>query len=479
MIIKNQHFPFWILTLSIIIGFILPILIQDGMFMDGMLYTCVAKNLANGYGTFWFPKFSEMGMADNLTFHEHPPLIFGIQAIFFKFLGNSMYVERFYSFFTAIITAALIAGTWKLVTKSNDGINKLAWLPILFWIIIPVCYWSYQNNMHENTMGIFTLLSVYFSLKALQDEGKPHFNIILSGIFIFLASLSKGVPGFFPIGVFGIYWLVNRKFKFKKMLLYTTILIATPLIIYAILLLFPAPYESLYIYLEKRLLGRVEFAPTVDNRFYILEKLFSELLPTIVLSAILMIIFKIFRISMKPNKTHSQNIILFILIGLSGSLPLMLTMVQKGFYFVHSLPFFGLGFALLVAPGLQNLICRMKTNQAPFKIFTAFTILMLVGAIVYSAMQKGKTSRDQAILHDVYLIGEVVPEKAIINIDKNMWNDWSMQCYLIRYFDISVDYNKTEYDFYLSRKSNNSVSREEFEIVTSTMNYYQLYSRKP
>ena len=31
------------------------------MFMDGMLYTCVSKNLANGIGSFWFPVFSKFG----------------------------------------------------------------------------------------------------------------------------------------------------------------------------------------------------------------------------------------------------------------------------------------------------------------------------------------------------------------------------------------------------------------------------------
>lgn len=475
--LNKPYFPFWILTITAMIGLIIPILIQDGMFMDGMLYTCVSRNLANGYGTFWFPKFSEMGMAGNITFHEHPPLVFGIQSIFFKTLGNSMYVERFYSFLTAIITAILISSTWKLITREYKELLPLSWLPVLFWIIIPVSFWSYQNNMHENTMGIFTLLSVYFSFKALHSNKKIYFNIILSGFFIFLASLSKGVPGFFPIGIFGIYWLINRSFKFNKMLIYTLLIIAIPIVIYSLLLLFPAPFESLTIYLDKRLIGRVEFAPTVDNRFYILGKLFSELLPVLILSFIMLIIFKIFKIRMKLDKPYSQNIILFLLVGLSGSVPLMLTMVQKGFYFVHSLPFFGLGFALLVAPGLSVLISKINTQKTTYKIFHYFTILLLISAFTISILQIGKTSRDHDILHDVYEVGQIIPEKSIIKIDKSMWNDWSMQCYLIRYFDISVDHNDVDYDYYLTRSSNDKVSELKFEKANSKTKYYQLYSR--
>ena len=49
---KNRYFPFFIVTLALFIGLILPVLIQDGMFMDGQLYTNVAKNQGNGIGAF-------------------------------------------------------------------------------------------------------------------------------------------------------------------------------------------------------------------------------------------------------------------------------------------------------------------------------------------------------------------------------------------------------------------------------------------
>ena len=73
-----KQLPFYLIAISIILGLTLPVIIQDGMFMDGMLYTCVSKNLANGIGSFWFPVFSKFGFGGLTTFHEHPPLIFGI-----------------------------------------------------------------------------------------------------------------------------------------------------------------------------------------------------------------------------------------------------------------------------------------------------------------------------------------------------------------------------------------------------------------
>lgn len=121
--------------------------------MDAMLYTSVSHNLSMGIGTFWFPQFSLHNVAGLSSFHEQPPLVFGIQALYFKVLGDSMYVERFYTLLSMCITAFLIVLIWKEVFKDNIKLNAFAWMPILLWIIVPVCFWSYSNNMHEKHHG--------------------------------------------------------------------------------------------------------------------------------------------------------------------------------------------------------------------------------------------------------------------------------------------------------------------------------------
>ena len=92
----KRNLPFWLLTFSVLIVLTLPNLIKGGMFMDAMLYTSVSHNLSMGIGTFWFPQFSVRNIANLPSFHEQPPLVFGIQALFYKLLGDSMYVERLY-----------------------------------------------------------------------------------------------------------------------------------------------------------------------------------------------------------------------------------------------------------------------------------------------------------------------------------------------------------------------------------------------
>ncbi len=85
----DSQFPFWILTISIFIISVLPSLIQDGMFIDGVQYAAVSKNWANGLGTFWVPYLSQNwyqnfhAMGSNV-FLENPPLVYAIQGLFFK-----------------------------------------------------------------------------------------------------------------------------------------------------------------------------------------------------------------------------------------------------------------------------------------------------------------------------------------------------------------------------------------------------------
>jgi 4-amino-4-deoxy-L-arabinose transferase-like glycosyltransferase len=475
-ILKNQQTPFWLITISVLIGLTLPVLIQDGMFMDAMLYTSVAHNLSMGIGTFWFPQFSLHNVAGLASFHEQPPLVFGIQSVFFRLFGDSMYIERFYTFFTMCITAFLINLLWKEIYKHDNSLKKLGWLPVILWITIPVCFWSYSNNMHENTMGIFTLSAVLLIYKASQSEKFQIMTWGLAAVFIFLATLSKGLPGFFPIVVPFLYWLTMRKNTFSKTLLQTSIITLVPVIIYGILFLIPEIKESLSIYLFKRALHRINEVPTVDSRFYILFRLFMELLPQISFVVIFFIIAYLAKIKLHILKNLPSSAF-FLFVGLSASVPLMLTLVQKGFYMVPAFPFFAIGLSIFIAHVIFNLSVRIDTQNKKFKIFLLLSSLLLICTITFSLMQKGKTSRNKELLHDVYLIGTVVQRQTTVSIPANMWNEWDLQCYLMRYFNISME-PKERKDYFILDNSLKADTLTGYKKVDISTLQYDLYKRQ-
>ncbi|MBA3284769.1 MAG: glycosyltransferase family 39 protein, partial [Nitrosopumilus sp.] len=219
---KNKNLPFFILTASVFVFLVLPSLFKEGLFMDGLIYAAISKNLANGLGSFWSPYFTATFLP---SFHEHPPLAFGLQSIFFDVLGDAFYVEKIYSLFTAIIQGVIIIAIWR--SFSGEKYKETFWLPIFLWITIPLCFWTYSNNMLENTMAMFTTSAILMQLLAFK-RSQPHYLLfIISAVLIFLAFLSKGLPGLFPLAFPFIHWIVLKKLSFSKYLKSFLFLIVT------------------------------------------------------------------------------------------------------------------------------------------------------------------------------------------------------------------------------------------------------------
>jgi hypothetical protein len=475
--LKTKNLPFWLFTFSVMILLTVPKLIQDGMFLDGMLYTCVSHNLSNGIGTFWFPQFSPSYVNTGSPFFlEHPPLVFGIQSLFFRLLGDSMYVERFYTFLTMCVTAILIAVLWVTVFKKDESFKKISWLPILLWITIPSCSWTFSNNMMENTMGIFTLTAVIFIYKAVESNKYEFVNLLLSGIFVFLATMSKGVPGFFPIAIPFLYWIIFRKKSFLMVILQTLLIISVPAILYLILFHLPQSQESLSFYLTKRLMGRVNENHTVGNRFYILKRLFDELIPQIVLTLIVILVTKLKKNNIQLFSNLSISVFFFS-IGLAATFPMILTLVQRGFYLTPSFPYFAMGFSILFAPYALNFRDAIIAKTREYEIFKILSIVLFFFAIGFSLMQKGKTVRDKDMLHDVHLIGNSIPDKSAITINQDLATEDVLGCYFIRYYNISL-YNNVPKNYLMIRKTAGTPNPADFEKLNIQTKLYNVYKQK-
>jgi 4-amino-4-deoxy-L-arabinose transferase-like glycosyltransferase len=476
-LIKSKHTYFWLMALAIVFGFTLPVLIQEGMFQDAVLYSCVSHNMSLGFGTFWFPQYSTLNLEGISSFHEQPPLIFGTLALLFKTLGSSMYVERLYVFITLILHIYLIQYFWKEIVKAKPLLQSMSWIPCLFWILIPICFWSFRGNMLENSMSLFTLGAVIVSFKNLK-ENRSIAWWLLAGILIFLASFSKGLPGLFPIGLPFIYWLIFREKAFSKIALYTIILLAVPVIVYFIFYLFPESRESLRIYVVERLLRRVSSMPTTDSRWETPWRLFQELIP--ILSITLVTFLATRKRIRRGNFTlYKKEAIFFLLIGLTAIIPLMLTMVQKGWYMVPGFPFLAIGLALFIAPTVTQWVKKIKVSKIGFKLFKAFSILSFLAVFILTAMQKGKISRHDDMVRDVYEIGKIVPHFATITVPEEMYYqyDFILQGFLVRHFNISISPEK-EYQYYLKEKSIETTPPEGYVLVPANLETYDLYINK-
>lgn len=430
---------FWLFTISVFIGLLIPTLVQDGMFLDGVTYSAISRNLANGIGSFWKPHYTKI-MSPN--FYEHPPLVFGIQSLFFIILGNGIYAERIFTFLTAVLTALGIVLCWRLFNKQNDFKN-FSWLPVLLWISIPIVFWSYRNNLLENTMGVFTLFSIYFISKALIQE--KIIWLIIGSVFIVMAFLSKGFTGLFPMAAVVIYWVVIKLKSMRIPIIYCLITILLPvLLFYSLIILFPGLKENIWSYMHQQLIPALnnQREVTTNNHFTILLNLIIELS----FPFLLLIIFTIRKMIYKSKiQLYNKNgNVFFILIGISASLPLIISLKQRAFYLIPSIPYFIIAISIIVVPYLKNILDTL--SKSTFTWIKRGSISILVFTIAFSIFKFGKYSRDEEKLKDIYLISKYIPGGTIIYTTKEIWEDWGSVAYMSRIGYLSLDCdNEQEY----------------------------------
>ena len=159
--------------------------------MDGLYYGAISSYLANSTGTFWNPFFSQ-GLAP--SFHEHPPLAFGLQAMFFKVFGDVFWIERMYGTLLLVAHIVLIDKLYRLVFDNQSSL-----LAICIWIWMPVVSWCFGNNMLENTMSVFVLISAIAIFNYL-NKPRPWFLIVFT-MAIYLGFLTKGFTALFTLSI--------------------------------------------------------------------------------------------------------------------------------------------------------------------------------------------------------------------------------------------------------------------------------------
>jgi 4-amino-4-deoxy-L-arabinose transferase-like glycosyltransferase len=461
---------FYLFVAGVFLIIVSPNLFSHGMFMDGLIYSSVAKNMANGIGTFWNPHFTATFMPN---FHEHPPLALGLQSIFFRLFGESRLVEKFYSLLMVLIVAIIISKIWKTLHY------KYAWFPLLLWLSTPVVAWACCNNMLENTLTVFILLSVLFYLKSLQN--KKHLFLFMSGFMLVLGFLTKGFVAFFPWTFPLIAWFLMRQKSFRMALADTAELVlftVTPLIL--LIVFIPEARLSLKTYLDVQLINSLKNVVTVDTRFFILIRLCTELIPAFVLCFLFIAWGKFRKLPLNVLKSNHKQALVFILLGLSGVLPVMVSLKQSGFYILATYPIFAIGFSLLLYPLLETLFCNINYNSKGFLFFKIIAYVIFILGVTFSLSFSTKYNHEKNRIKDIYTIILQVPSGSIINIEPEMFPDWVSHGYFSRFKSISLDpelKNNREYLLVKNEIYSDTLERN-YKIIPLNTTVYKLLKRK-
>ncbi|MEP7308651.1 MAG: glycosyltransferase family 39 protein [Acidobacteriota bacterium] len=485
--------PFRLLTLAVFAAATLPRLAHRGMFVDGVTYASIARNLAQGRGSFWSPAYTATLYPQ---FHEHPPLGFWLQSLWFRVFGDHLFVERLYALMVGLATAALIAAIYRQLHadtlpeasplgvgnelpgpgpetraqhRSGAGVGPsrskmrrdeqrlasagnqrnrhgsprqaadLAWLPVLLWIAVPVVSWAMVGNMLETTVALFTTAAVAAAVKAVLQSGsgaRPPASAVawsvLSGLGVVGASLTKGPVGLFPLAAPAMLLLLpNGRRVWRLPLVQWTTVIVCALLLWE----WGTARASLTEYFNQQVMAALAGEREVSRSSFTIVKALLQGVMLPMLAAGMLAVAAAGR-WVAPSHDARSRAVVFLLMGLAGTLPILVSTKQAGHYLVPAVPLFTLATALAVGPTAMAAAQRLGT-QGWRTILNIATGLVVLGTVAGS-LAPG-LGRDRERLADLDALAAAVPLGQIVGLCPESNSDWGLHAWFERQFRVSLD----------------------------------------
>jgi 4-amino-4-deoxy-L-arabinose transferase-like glycosyltransferase len=425
----------------------LPVLFMQGMFMDGLIYSTVARNMLHSNELF------QCFVSDTYLnpFFEQPPLGMLLQSLCIQLTQDVFFVDRLFGFAALII---VLFSLYRIARLFKVAINN-SFLPLFILLLIPVVDWSYKNGMLENWMCAFTSLASLFMLEKLSRDDKKQWPFLLSSFFIVAAFLTKGFTGLFPLAIPFIYHVVFHKNLKQGFVDSSKLLLISAFILLLTFQFFPDLKTYFLSYLNKQVLSSLEGNREVDGHFFILKRVPQELIPLFILSSIVFLLAKRKYAIGLGSIHHQRYVVFFLLVTLSGSLPVMISPKQSGYYVLCSYPFFALFFSVLLNDRLQRLKIDYL-NRTRIKWLRILSIFTIATSMVVSVVNVKRYYRDREKIQLVDDVSSMIHAEKKLMIDWSIQSDYSLKCYFYRRHFISLytpNFTWMKVDYFLSDQS--------------------------
>jgi hypothetical protein len=167
--------------------------------------------------------------------------------------------------------------------------------------------------------------------------------------------------------------------------------------------------------------------------FWILVRENSILLGLTLLGILFSLIKRIPIISFQQEKKWA---LVFLGLGLAGTVPLMLSTRQAAMYLIPSLVMFAMAAALFQHGLIKQLMAAISTR--PAKIISVMMIFGITGVMIHSAFLFGKPTRDIALLEDIHAMQQLVPKtNSLVLADAALCGS-AKHMYLQRYLKLEL-----------------------------------------
>jgi 4-amino-4-deoxy-L-arabinose transferase-like glycosyltransferase len=410
-----------------------PRLAHRGMFVDGITYASIARNLAQGRGSFWTPSYTATVYPQ---FHQHPPLGLWLQSMWFRALGDHLYVERAYSLAAAAATAVLIALIWRRVNAGTPA-ERDEWLPVLLWILIPLVSWSIVGNLLETTVTLFTTAAVAALVRTTMGGSRMEAGwAVASGLCIVAAVLTKGPVGLFPLAapIIMLNWHEHRT-PWRAVAIQWSTVTGCAVLLWNV----PSARAALLQYSGEQLMPALTgSAPGAAHSWTIVKVLLQGVWLPLGLASIILIACAVGWD--EPSAKNRFAGLRFCLLGLAGTLPILVSAKQMGHYLVPAVPFFALAAAVILSATARRIADRVASRRGAMVIL-ALCVSLVVGTAAAAVMPA--LERDPERLADLASLAPNLPRDRTIGICYEASGDWGLHAWFERLFAVGLDATTT------------------------------------
>ena len=127
---------------------------------------------------------------------------------------------------------------------------------------------------------------------------------------------------------------------------------------------------------------------------------------------------------------------IFLILGLLGVLPIMVSVKQRDFYMLAALPFFALACGHIILSMLTLWLPKITPSVRKWMTLGACCIMLL--GLVLNTVHIGKYGRDEALIEEVKQRIAEADGKNTIEISPDEYTQWAMHAYFMRYGKISL-----------------------------------------
>ncbi|MES2478221.1 MAG: glycosyltransferase family 39 protein [Bacteroidota bacterium] len=145
---------------------------------------------------------------DFKPFYEKPPLFIWLQVLSMKVFGINEFAARFPNAIAGFITLMSLFYVGKKVAN-----EKVAYWWVLLYVASWLPHFYFKTGIIDPLFNLFIFLA-FFQVYSLRQNPSKAMHVLLAGIFIGLAVLTKGpVAILVSVLSFGVYIIVNRGAK--------------------------------------------------------------------------------------------------------------------------------------------------------------------------------------------------------------------------------------------------------------------------